>query len=51
MAQLHPLVLNVYTFLQLTIYKEGSETTTFHATHLSKKADDCTLERTFPVGI
>lgn len=49
MAQLHPLVLYVWTFLQLTIYKEGSETTIFYATHLSRKADDCTLGRTFPV--
>lgn len=39
----------VLKFLQLTIYKEGDETTTLHATHLSKKADDCTLEMTFPV--
>lgn len=49
MVQLHPFVLNVYKFLQLTIYKEGSETTTFYATHLSREADDCTLEKAFPM--
>lgn len=36
-------------FLQLTIYEEGSETTIFSATHLSRKAVDCTLEGIFPV--
>lgn len=35
--------------LQLTIQSEGNETTKFYAIHLSRVADDCTLEGAFPL--